>query len=188
MSKFEFEETQMQDLLLIHPFVASDKRGTFIKTYEKDIFSTYNIHLENAEDIMSISKKGVIRGLHFQFKYPQDKLVRVVSGEVFDVVVDLRKDSATYGKWKGFYLSSTNRHMLYIPKGFAHGFLALTDEVIFCYRCGEAYYPEYDSGINWADKRLEIQWPLEKVKDVIISEKDGKLMSFEMFCKEYGGI
>lgn len=188
MEKFKFEPTQMQGLTLIHPFIVSDERGTFIKTYEKEIFLKHNIIFNNAEDIMSISKKGVIRGLHFQLKYPQDKLVRVVSGEVFDVVVDLRKDSDTFGKWQGFYLSATNKQMLYIPKGFAHGFLALSEDVRFCYRCGELYYPQYDCGINWKDENLNIEWPLERVKKTIVSAKDEGLMSFEDFCKEYKGL
>jgi dTDP-4-dehydrorhamnose 3,5-epimerase len=188
MEKFKFAKTNIKDLILIDPFIVEDDRGTFIKTYEQQIFKKNNILLGNAEDIMSISKKGVLRGMHFQIQHPQDKLVRVVSGEAFDVAVDLRKDSKTYGKWQGFYLSGENKKMLYIPKGFAHGFLAVSEEVVFCYRCGEKYYPELDSGIVWDDEDISIEWPLNRVNEIITSEKDKKLMNFKTFHQNYDGL
>lgn len=188
MQKFKFEKTNIEDLMLISPFVIEDERGVFIKTYEQQIFKENNICFNNAEDIMSISKSGVLRGMHFQTQNPQDKLVRVVLGEVFDVAVDLRRNSKTYGQWQGFYLSDKNKNMLYIPKGFAHGFLTLSKEAIFCYRCGERYFPEFDSGIKWNDEDIAIQWPLNRVEQIIISEKDKALMQFKTFDENYKGL
>lgn len=188
MQKFKFEKTSIEGLTLIHPLIIEDERGVFIKTYEREIFKKNNILLDNAEDIMSISKKGVLRGMHFQTKYSQDKLIRVMSGEVFDVAVDLRKNSKTYGKWQGVYLSGENKKMIYIPKGFAHGFLALSEDVVFYYRCGDKYYPEFDTGIVWNDPDIAIGWPLNKVNQVIISEKDKELMHFKTFCENYEGL
>lgn len=183
IQQFAFECTSMEGLKIIHPFYASDERGFFMKTFEKNIFEEQGICLQNAEDIMSFSKKGVLRGLHFQTKFPQDKLIRVYSGEVFDVAVDLRKGSSTYGCWQGFYLSGDNRLGLYIPSGFAHGYLTLSDNAIFSYRCGTRYVPEADSGIIWDDKEINIKWPLERVESLIISEKDQKLQSYYEFRK-----
>ena len=188
MQPFEFEETGIEGLKVIHPFFAPDERGYFMKTYEHEIFMQNGIEMGNAEDMTSYSKKGVLRGLHFQTRYSQDKLLRVYCGEVYDVAVDLRKDSPTYGEWKGFYLSGENRLGLYIPSGFAHGYLALTDEVIFSYRCGQPYAPQYDSGIIWNDKVLGVEWPLDRVGSLIISEKDKKLQSFAEFQEHMGGI
>jgi dTDP-4-dehydrorhamnose 3,5-epimerase len=129
----------------------------------------------------SYSKKGVLRGLHFQTKYSQDKLIHVYCGEVFDVAVDLRKGSSTFGKWEGFCLSGENKLGLYIPSGFAHGYLALSDEVIFSYRCGQPYAPDFDSGIIWNDKELGVKWPLVDIEQLIISPKDQKLQTFAEF-------
>lgn len=186
--KFKFEKTEIEGLQLIHPFVAYDERGFFMKTYEKRLFEVNGIVLQNAEDMTSFSKKGVLRGVHFQTQNSQDKLVRVLHGEVWDVAVDLRKGSETYGKWKGFYLSEENKLSLYIPQGFGHGFLALSDQVIFSYRCGQLYYPNSDSGIRWNDESLGIEWPTEKVDQIIISEKDQKLQTFDEFKRRYGGL
>lgn len=186
MESFRFENTNIEGLTLIYPFFAPDERGCFMKTYEQGIFHENGIDMGNAEDMTSYSKKGVLRGLHFQTRYSQDKLIRVYYGEVYDVAVDLRKGSSTFGKWEGFYLSGDNRLGLYIPSGFAHGYLALTDEVIFSYRCGQPYAPSYDSGILWNDKELGVEWPIDKLNDIIISPKDQKLQSFAAFkaCSE----
>ncbi|MGB4611341.1 MAG: dTDP-4-dehydrorhamnose 3,5-epimerase, partial [Methanothermobacter thermautotrophicus] len=124
------------------------------------------------QDNESMSVRGVLRGLHFQREKPQGKLVRVIRGEIFDVAVDLRKNSDTYGEWTGVRLSDENRREFFIPEGFAHGFLALSDECIVNYKCTELYHPEYDSGIPWDDPDIGIDWPLEMVDDLIISEKD----------------
>ena len=188
ISKFAFEKTEIDNLMVIHPFIAEDERGFFMKTYEKHIFEEHGIFLENAEDMTSFSHKGVLRGLHFQTQHSQDKLIRVLHGEAWDVAVDLRKDSRTYGQWKGFYLSETNRNAIYIPSGFAHGFLALSEGVIFSYRCGQEYAPEYDTGIIWNDPELAVEWPLEKIEKQIVSEKDQKLQSFAEFQKKYKGF
>lgn len=188
IEKFQFEKTDIDGLQLIHPFVAYDERGFFMKTYEREIFREHGIEFENAEDMTSCSKKGVLRGLHFQTQHSQDKLVRVVHGEVWDVAVDLRKDSQTYGMWRGFYLSDENKLSLYIPSGFAHGFLALTDEVLFSYRCGKLYYPNFDTGIRWDDETLQVKWPLERIEQLIISDKDQKLQSFQEFSERIGGL
>lgn len=188
MELFKFEETNIEGLKLIHPFFAPDDRGYFMKTYERDIFKKNGIDMGNAEDMTSYSKKGVLRGLHFQTKYSQDKLIRIYLGEVYDIAVDLRKGSPTFGKWKGFRLSGDNRLGLYIPSGFAHGYLALSDEVIFSYRCGQPYAPEYDSGIIWNDVELNVEWPLENIDNLIISDKDKKLQTFAEFRAQSEGF
>lgn len=188
MQKFCFEATNILDLVLIHPFLAPDTRGYLLKSFEKEIFAQHKIDLEPFEELNSCSHKGVLRGLHFQRKYSQDKLVRVLHGAVYDVAVDLRADSPTFGKWEGFYLSAENRQMLYIPKGFAHGFLALEEDTLFSYLCGDRYDPATDGGILWNDPELNIQWPLEQVEQVIISEKDQALPTFSQFRTEYGSL
>jgi len=185
---FSFEDTELEGLKIVRPFVAHDERGFLMKTFERILFEQHGIELDNGEDIVSFSHKGVLRGIHFQTEYPQNKLVRVVNGEVWDVAVDLRKNSPTYGKWKGFYLSGENGVSLYIPKGFGHGFLALTDNVILLYKIGEVYHPDNDSGIRWNDPRLAIEWPIDEVKQLIVSEKDGNLQSFVDFQNNVGGL
>ena len=129
IQQFEFEQTEIEGLQIIRPFVAYDERGFFMKTYERKIFEKHNISLQNAEDMISYQKRGVLRGIHFQTEHSQDKLIRVLHGEVWDVAIDLRKGSKTYGQWKGIYLSEENKLSVYIPSGFGHGFLALTDKV-----------------------------------------------------------
>lgn len=186
--KFEFEKTGIEGLQIIHPFIVCDERGYFMKTFEASEFKKHGIEFENAEDITSFSHKGVLRGVHFQTRHSQEKLVRVLHGEAWDVAVDLRENSPTYGEWRGFYLSEENKLSVYIPSGFAHGFLALSDDVIFSYRCGHLYEPLYDTGILWNDKDLGIDWPLDKVDKLIISEKDQKLQSFQNFQRNYGGF
>ena len=188
IENFKFEKTGIDGLQIIHPFVAYDERGFFMKTFEQRIFQENGIEFINAEDMTSYSHKGVLRGLHFQTKHSQDKLVRVLHGEVWDVAVDLRINSSTYGEWKGFYLSEENKLSIYIPSGFAHGFLALSEDVIFSYRCGQLYYPDFDTGICWNDEALNVKWPLERVEKVIISEKDSKLQSFKEFEKNMRGL
>ena len=175
---FRFEKTSIDGLTVIHPFIAYDERGFFMKTYEKNIFMENGIDLQNAEDMTSMSHKGVLRGLHFQTQHSQDKLIRVLQGEVWDIAVDLRRDSETYGKWEGFTLSAENHIGLYIPAGFAHGFLTLSDTAVFSYRCGQFYEPGYDTGIRWNDPDLRVAWPVEITNQLIISEKDQALPYF----------
>lgn len=180
---FKFIKTNIEGLILIEPHQFCDERGYFIKDFEKDIFEANGLPTKFYECNESKSKKGTLRGLHFQTRNSQGKLIRVIKGAVYDVAVDLRKDSPTFGKWQGFYLNEENRNMLYIPENFAHGFLSLEDDTIFSYKCTDKYNPEYDSGIKWDDKEINIEWPLDKVQDIIISEKDNVLQSFNEYCK-----
>lgn len=178
MQKFMFEKTDIENLTWITPFCVPDERGYLTKSFEKTIFAEHGIDLTPWEELRSCSRKGVLRGLHFQRCHSQDKLVQVLHGAVFDVAVDLRQGSPTFGKWEGFYLDAENRKMLYIPKGFAHGFLALEENTLFSYLCGEQYDPESDGGIRWNDPQLNIRWPLDRVERVIMSEKDAALPFF----------
>ena len=171
---FNFIKTKIKDLYIIEPKVFDDDRGYFMESYNRKDFLEAGLDTVFVQDNESKSKKGVLRGLHFQTKHTQGKLVRVSMGEVYDVAVDLRKDSPTYGKWEGVILSSENKRQLYIPKGFAHGFLVLSDEAVFNYKCSDFYSPEYDGGLLWNDSDVGIDWPLDKVEEVIISEKDKK--------------
>ena len=175
MSAFKFQRTSISNLLQITPFLALDARGYLSKPFEKSIFAEHGIDLSPWEELRSRSHKGVLRGLHFQRRHSQDKLVQVLHGVVYDVAVDLREGSATFGKWEGFYLTAENRQMLYIPKGFAHGFLALEEDTLFSSLCGDRYDPESDGGIRWNDPQLAVNWPLERVERLIISDKDDAL-------------
>jgi len=174
MSKFKLIETDIEDLYIIEPTVFGDNRGYFLETYNARDFKEIGLDLKFVQDNESCSKKGVLRGLHFQYKYPQGKLVRVIKGEVFDVAVDLRKNSKTYGKWYGVILSEENKRQFYVPEGFAHGFLVLSDMAVFTYKCTDFYHPEDEGGILWNDPDININWPLDRVEEVILSEKDKK--------------
>jgi dTDP-4-dehydrorhamnose 3,5-epimerase len=174
MSKFKFIETPIEDLYIIEPTVFGDHRGYFMETYNEKEFKEACLDMKFVQDNQSKSKKGVLRGLHFQYKYPQGKLVRVIKGEVFDVAVDLRKNSKTYGKWYGVILSEENKRQFYVPEGFAHGFLVLSDEAEFTYKCTDFYHPEDEGGVLWNDPDIGINWPLEDIEEVILSEKDKK--------------
>lgn len=167
---FKFINTKIKDLYIIEPQVFGDNRGYFFETYKKDEFDKAGLIFNFVQDNQSKSKRGVLRGLHFQKTYPQAKLVRVLEGEVFDVAVDLRKGSPTYGKWEGVVLSSENKKMFLIPRGFAHGFLVLSDVAVFAYKCDEFYHPEDEGGIIWDDLDIGINWP--KLDNVLLSEKD----------------
>lgn len=188
MQKFSFQNTEIPNLVLISPFYLTDDRGWFSKPFERSIFASHGIALFPWEELRSFSKKGVLRGLHFQRCHSQDKLVQVLHGAVYDVAVDLRQGSETFGQWEGFYLTAENRQLLYIPKGFAHGFLALENDTLFSYLCGDRYDPESDGGICWNDPQLAIQWPLERVGHPILSEKDAALPSLREFLEQYGPL
>lgn len=188
MQKFSFHSTKLHGLTLVTPFFAPDDRGWFSKPFERSIFSAHGIELSPWEELRSYSHKGVLRGLHFQRRHSQDKLVQVLHGAVFDVAVDLREGSATFGKWEGFYLSAENRQLLYIPKGFAHGFLALEDDTLFSYLCGDRYDPGSDGGVRWDDPQLAVSWPLERVDRVVLSEKDAALPTLQEFVTRYGAL
>ncbi len=174
MAEIKVIKTSIDGLIVIEPEVFDDNRGSFIETYNKESFKKAGLEMTFAQDNESTSKKGVLRGLHFQTKFQQGKLVRVISGTVYDVGIDLRKNSKTYGKYEGIILSKENKKMFYLPEGFAHGFLVLSSEAIFSYKCTNAYHPEYDAGIIYNDPDVGIKWPLEDV-DIILSEKDRNL-------------
>ena len=179
---FRFINTTIEGLMNIEPHYFSDERGYFIKDFEKETFANNGLPTNFYEINESKSKKGTLRGLHFQNKHSQGKLIRIIKGAVYDVAVDLRKGSKTFGKWEGFYLSEDKHNMLYIPEYFAHGFLTLEDDTIFSYKCTNKYSPEHDSGIIWNDGDLAIDWPLEHFGGkVILSDKDAKLKSFNEF-------
>ncbi len=184
MQNFSIEKTDIEDLVLINPFIYNDQRGFFIKNFEKNIFRENDIGFGISESFTSKSTRGVIRGLHFQENDPQAKLISVSIGTIHDVVVDLRKNSKTYGLWRGFELSEHNNKVLYVPRGFAHGFITLSNIAIVSYFCDGEYKKEYDSGIVWNDSDLNIDWKLETVGGadrIIISEKDKKLQTFRDF-------
>ncbi len=165
-----FKETSLPGIILIEPSVFSDSRGYFLETYNQKAYSYY-INKSFVQDNHSHSGKGVIRGLHYQLNNPQGKLICVVKGEIFDVGVDIRKGSPTFGKWQGFSLSSYNHKQIYIAEGFAHGFCVLSDEADVTYKCTNLYTPEDEYILNWSDAQIDIDWP---VKDPIISEKDNQ--------------
>ena len=172
MGKFEFIETGIEGMFIVEPTVFEDNRGFFMETFNERDFKDAGYDLKFVQDNQSKSTRGVLRGLHFQIKYPQGKLVRVTKGKVFDVGVDLRSDSDTYGKWFGAVLSDENKRQLYIPPKFAHGFVVLSDEAEFLYKCTEFYHGEDESGIMWDDEDIGIEWPLEGIEEIILSDKD----------------
>ena len=174
MSKFNFIKTDIPDVQIIEPTVFGDDRGYFMETYNQNDFKEAGLGMVFVQDNQSASSKGVLRGLHFQKQYPQGKLVRVIKGCVFDVAVDLRENSQTYGKWFGVELSEENKKQFYIPEGFAHGFLVLSDVAEFCYKCTDFYHPGDEGGLAWNDPEIGVEWPLEEGVDLIISEKDQK--------------
>lgn len=187
MQKFSFEKTELEDVYLINPFVSYDERGYFIKDYSKEVFEQNGIYHDLKEVFYTNSHKGVVRAMHFQKIKQQAKLVRCVCGKVFDVVIDLRKDSKTFKKWLGFYLSEENKKEIYIPEGFGHGYLVLENSIV-SYKCAEKFYGEYDDGIMWNDEKMGIQWPLDLVENkIILSEKDKNLQSFDDFLKNNNG-
>ena len=181
MKRFKFIKTPIEGLYVIEPHIFKDSRGYFFESYNYNEFKDMGIDINFVQDNQSRSRKGVLRGLHFQKENSQGKLVRVLSGEVFDVAVDLREKSPTFGKWFGVILSSEKKNMFYIPKNFAHGFLVLSDEAEFFYKCTDFYSPSSEAGIIWDDKDIDISWPLEGVKEIILSEKDKNNMTL----KEY---
>lgn len=172
MGNFTFIETQLRDVYLIDTKTFGDERGYFMETYQQAEFKAAGLDYTFVQSNQSTSRKGVLRGLHFQKHFPQAKLVRVLKGEVFDVAVDLRGSSATYGRWIGAILSEQNRRQLMIPRGFAHGFLVLSDHAEFSYQCDEFYHPEDEGGLIWNDPDIGIEWP--DAGQIILSEKDTK--------------
>ncbi len=180
MGKFKRIDTEIEGVCIIEPTVFGDNRGYFMETYSKPDFEEIGIKEEFVQDNQSKSKKGVLRGLHFQIENTQGKLVRVIKGRVFDVAVDLRPGSKTYGKWEGVILSEENKKMFYIPPYFAHGFLVLSDEAEFTYKCTDIYNHSAESGIKYDDPAIGIKWP-EVDAEILTSEKDGKWQDLEGF-------
>lgn len=173
-----FTKTEIEGVYIIEPKVFGDNRGYFMETYSERDFKEAGLDYVFVQDNQSKSRKGVLRGLHFQKKHPQSKLVRVIKGEVFDVAVDLRKGSKTYGKWVGVLLSEENKRQFLIPKGFAHGFLVISDEAEFTYKCDDFYHPEDEGGVMWNDPDIGIVWP-EIEGEILLSEKDKIHPSFK---------
>ena len=184
MGKFNFITTSIKDLYIIEPTVFGDSRGYFMESYSKRDFEAAGLTMNFVQDNESKSKKGVLRGLHFQTKYTQGKLVRVVEGEVFDVAVDLREGSPTFGKWEGVLLTAENKKQFYIPEGFAHGFLVLSDTATFQYKCTDYYALEYDGGVLWNDPDIGIEWPLEGIGEVLLSDKDKVQQTLKEFMSK----
>lgn len=190
IQKFEFHQTEIPGLVEVTPFNADDIRGCFTKDYSKEVFEQNGIHHDLAEVFYTTSYKGVIRALHFQRFKQQPKLVRCIWGHVWDVVVDLRKDSSTFKKWLAFDLIGEKHNEILVPAGCAHGYLVLEDSIV-SYKCGEKFYGEYDDGILWDDPDLGVDWPLELVggrEHVILADKDKNLQSFQAFMNTYGGF
>ena len=175
---FTFTDTSIEGVKVVDVNAYGDTRGYFMETYKQSDFVAGGIGCVFVQDNQSSSVRGVLRGLHFQIEHPQSKLVRVVSGKVFDVAVDLRKDSATYGKWEGVVLSAENKRQFFIPRGFAHGFLVLSDSAEFCYKCDDVYHPGDEGGLMWNDPIIGIEWPALDGDDhfdesqLVLSDKD----------------
>jgi len=170
------EKTKLDGALLIKPRLFEDNRGYFFESYNKKCLAGIGINDEFVQDNVSYSKRGILRGLHFQIKHTQAKLVRCMRGEVFDAIVDLRMGSPTYLQWFGVVLSEQNNLILYVPKGFAHGYLALSDEAVFLYKCSDFYDPASESGFIWNDPAFSIKWPVDG--EPILSSKDKELLRF----------
>ena len=186
MGKFKFTKLDVEGMFLIEPTKFGDDRGYFMETYHAGEFKAAGIDVDFVQNNQSKSKKGVLRGLHFQTANPQGKLVRVISGEVFDVGVDLRPESSTFGKWAGAVLSAENCNQLYIPEGFAHGFVVLSDSAEFCYKCTRLYDPTGEGGIIWNDPDIAIDWQLPEGFEPLLSEKDKAQQTFSEYCKKHG--
>lgn len=185
MGKIKVETCEIEGLKIITPTVHEDARGYFMESYNYNDFKEAGIDQVFVQDNQSASTKGVLRGLHFQINYPQDKLVRVLRGEVYDVAVDLRKGSATYGQWYGVLLSEENKKQFFVPKNFAHGFCVVSDYAEFAYKCTDFYHPNDEGGIMWNDPDLGIEWPITQGMQPILSEKDIRNGSLAAFTETY---
>ena len=184
MGKLTVEKCDIEGVLIITPEVREDARGYFMETYQKKDFEAVGVNVDFVQDNQSASRKGVLRGLHFQKQFPQDKLVRVIKGVVYDVCVDLREGSETFGKWMGVELSEQNKKQFFIPKGFAHGFLVLSDYAEFVYKCSDFYHPNDEGGIAYNDPDIAVKWPIEEGLELIMSEKDTKWGGFKEYVAE----
>lgn len=183
MGKITVETCEIEGLKIITPAVYGDARGYFMETYNYNDYKAAGIDQIFVQDNQSASVKNVLRGLHFQIEYPQDKLVRVVSGEVFDVAVDLRPGSVTYGKWHGVVLSAENKKQFFIPKNFAHGFLVLSDYAEFAYKCTDFYHPGDEGGLKFDDPDIGVEWPFAPGTELVMSDKDQKWGGLEAYTE-----
>lgn len=185
MGQIKVETCEIEGLKIITPQVHGDARGYFMETYQYNEFQEAGIPVIFVQDNQSASRKGVLRGLHFQKEFPQDKLVRVIRGEVFDVAVDLREGSPTFGKWYGIVLSEENKKQFFIPKNFAHGFLVLSDYAEFCYKCSDFYHPGDEGGLAYDDPEIGIEWPISQDMELILSERDTRWEGIAAYRKEH---
>ena len=185
MGKFKKNETSIEGVYVIEPTVFGDERGYFMETYSETEFAEIGINNKFVQDNQSKSRKGVLRGLHFQKQNSQAKLVRVIKGAVYDVAVDLIPENPTYGKYEGVMLTEENKKMFMIPRGFAHGFLVVSDEAEFVYKCDDVYNHEAEGGLKWNDPDVGIEWPMEGIEpsELLPSEKDGKWPSLKELSK-----
>ena len=190
MSNFTFTPTDIPGVQIVDVKAYGDARGYFMETYKAADFAAAGIRDTFVQDNQSYSaQKGTLRGLHFQINYPQDKLVRVVNGEVFDVAVDLREGSKTFGKWYGVLLSAENKKQFFVPKNFAHGFIVLSEEAEFCYKVTDFYHPNDEGGILWNDAEVGVEWPMPEgmtAVDLILSDKDKVQKSFAEYKAAHG--
>lgn len=186
MGKFQFIPTGIAGMFVIEPTLFGDARGYFMETYSYHEFAQAGIDVTFVQDNQSKSKRGVLRGLHFQTKQPQGKLVRVIRGEVYDVGVDLREGSETFGKWYGVTLSEENHRQFYVPEGFAHGFLVTSDEAEFVYKCTRFYDPSGEGGLLWNDPDIGIDWPVAKDMEILLSDKDKVQPTFREYLAHKG--
>ena len=180
------KETKFHDVKLIHPFIAQDTRGSFVKDYSEEVFKQHGLCHDIKEVFYTSSHKGVIRAIHFQREYPQGKLVRCISGHIYDVVVDLKKNSPTFGMWEGFHLRGEEE--LLIPGHYGHGYIVFEPSIV-AYKCNEKFYSQFDDGIIWNDVDINIDWMIDRVgSEIIISEKDRGLQTFKQFKDRYDGL
>ena len=190
IQKFEFKETAIKGLIEVTPFNADDVRGCFTKDYSKEVFEANGIKHDLQEVFYTTSHKGVIRALHFQREKQQPKLVRCITGHVYDVVVDMREDSPTFKQWLGFDLVGEKHNEILVPAGCAHGYLVLEPSIV-SYKCSEKFYGEFDGGIKWDDPDIGVKWPLEKIggiDNLILADKDKELPTFREFVSQYGAF
>jgi len=186
MGKITVETCHIEGLKVITPKVFGDERGYFVETYNRNDFVEAGIDVVFVQDNQSSSKKDVLRGLHFQINYPQDKLVRAIRGTVYDVAVDLRPGSKTFGQWYGVELSEENKKQFFIPKGFAHGFYVMSDYAEFAYKCSDFYHPNDEGGLKFDDPEIGVEWPFEDKGKLVLSEKDTKWGGIKEYMKERG--
>ncbi len=184
-TNFEIRDLEIEGVKLITPFCIEDGRGYFLKSIEKDVFMDWGLNVEIQEDFETYSRKGVLRGLHFQTRNPQIKIVRTVKGRVHDVIVDLRRGSKSFGKYAEMILDDTAHSSLWVPAGFAHGFEVLSEDALVSYKCIGKYLKEYDTGICWNDSEIGIKW---ETINPVVSKKDSALMTFHEFVDRYQGL